>query len=62
MFNQIVKSVSDNPAVATAIGSGIAYVASEVIGASPLKANGLLHLLFNILHGIYEASTKKEGK
>jgi len=44
----------------------IAYVASEIIGASKLKSNGLLHLVLNmtitICKTILDLLKKKEGK
>jgi len=62
MLDQIIKTVSENKELTGLIGTGLAYVASELIGASKLKSTGLIHLLWNIGKGVIEASTKKEGK
>ena len=62
MLDALIKSITDNPAIATAIGSTIAFGASEIVGASKLKSTGLIHLLLNIGKAVIQASIKKEGK
>ncbi len=60
MIPMLIEMVKNNPEV---VSVGLAYVASEIIGASKLKSNGLLHLVFNIFKGAVEITLKKkEGK
>lgn len=62
MLDQIIKSVADNKELTGLIGTGIAFVASELIGKSKLQSTGLIHLLWNIGKTVVQASIKKEGK
>lgn len=62
LVNLLPDAVQNNGFTLTFI---IAYVLSEIIGASKLKSNGLLHLILNmvitICKTILDLLKKKEG-
>lgn len=58
MIPMLIEMVRSNPEV---VSVGLAYVASEIIGASKLKSSGLLHFVFNVFKGAIEISLKKKA-